>query len=122
MTGARELRREIKRAEDKGLADALKMAYRDSSTIVAQRSKINAPWRSGDLRSSIRPLGGASKAVVAAGRGRTNAYAGVIHYGWPARNITAQPFIHEALKSEWDLVYATFEDALADLADELSTK
>lgn len=118
VTGARELRRAIKRAENKGLNAELKTAYRDAANIVVRSSKSNAPVLSGDLRSSIRPLGGASKSVVAAGRGRTNAYAGVIHYGWPARNITAQPFIHEALKTEWDRVYATFEDAI----DQVTTR
>ena len=121
MTGAKELRRAVRRAENRGLSAALRDAYRDSSSVVANRSKIHAPRRSGALRSSVRAQATTTKAVVVAGRGRTNGYAGVIHFGWPARNITAQPFIHESLKSEWDKVVDTFEDALAKLADDVST-
>lgn len=112
VTGAKELRKAIKRAEDHDLADELGKAYRSASSIVSNRSRIQAPFQSGDLRSSIRPLGGKTSAIVAAGRGKTTDYAGVIHYGWPGHNITAQPFIHQALKSEWDLVYDTFVDAI----------
>lgn len=119
VTGAKELRRAIKKAEDRGLKDALKKAYRDSATLVSDASKLRAPVQSGDLRNSIRPLGGIGKAVVAAGRGRTNDYAGVIHYGWPARGITAQPFIHEALKTKWDAVVDSFETAIDHMTREI---
>jgi hypothetical protein len=112
ITGARELRKALKQAEDHDLQGELKRAYQAAGKIVADSSKIKAPVRSGDLRASIRPLGGATRTVVAAGRGTTNVYAGVIHYGWPGHGITAQPFIHQALRSEWDDVYDTFTDAV----------
>lgn len=115
VTGAKELRSRIRKAENQGLKSALKVAYRDAANIVVRSARPNAPVRSGALRASIRPLGGATSSVVAAGRGRTSDYAGVIHYGWPARNITPQPFIHEALRDEWDKVYSTFEDAIDDV-------
>ena len=112
VTGAKELRAAIKKAEDQDLGQELAKAYRGAANIVTERSRLNSPTQSGDLRNSIRSLGGKTRAIVAAGQGRTNDYAGVIHYGWPARKITPQPFIHEALKSEWDRVYDTFEEAI----------
>lgn len=119
VTGARELRRAIKKAENDGLKDELKQAYRDAAKIIVSESKSNAPVLSGDLKSSIRPLGGITSAVVAAGRGRTNNYAGVIHYGWPAHNISPQPFIHHALDTEWDRIYRAFETAIDDVTTKI---
>jgi hypothetical protein len=119
VTGAKELRRAIKKAEDQGLKDALKRAYRESATLVSDASKIRVPVKSGDLRNSIRPLGGIGSAVVAAGRGRTNDYAGVVHYGWPAHNIEPQEFIHEALKTKWDAVVDSFESAIDHMTREI---
>lgn len=115
VTGAKELRRAIKKAENDGLKAELKQAYRDAARIIVSESKSNVPVLSGDLRSSIRPLGGATSAVVAAGRGRTRDYAGVIHFGWPAHNISPQPFIHHAIATEWDRVYQSFETAIDDV-------
>lgn len=121
ITGARELRRAIKQAEGPELKAALKKAHKDSAGVVSKRARWVVPVRSGDLRSSIRPLGSQTKAQVAAGKGRTRDYAGVIHYGWPGHGIEAQPFLHEALEDEWDDVYKTFVDAIEKIGRELST-
>lgn len=118
---ARALRRAIRDAEDKGLRKALRLAYKSLAAVVSARAETFAPVLSGDLKDSIRPLATQGKAVVAAGKGPTRDYAGVIHYGWPLRGIDEQPFIHEGLKREWDNVIEAFDDALSDLADELST-
>lgn len=121
ITGAKELRREIRRAEGPGLKEALKRAYKESAGVVSTSARREAPVLSGDLRSSIRPLGSQTRAQVAAGRGRSNNYAGVIHYGWPGHNIEAQSFLHEALADEWPEVHETFEKALEKLGKEIST-
>lgn len=120
VTGARELRRKIKQAEDQGLKDQLKKAYKDAANIVARSGRLKAPERSGDLASSIRSMNQTTRAVVAAGRGRTTDYAGVIHYGWPAHNITPQPFLHQALKDDWDRVYDTFTDAVDRVVEDIN--
>ena len=121
ITGAKELRRAIRRAEGPELRKNLRSAYKSSAGIVSTRAESVAPALSGDLRSSIRPLGSQSKAQVAAGRGRSKDYAGVIHYGWPARGIEPQEFLHEALEREWDNVYDFFEQALEEIGRTLST-
>lgn len=54
------------------------------------------PVLTGRLASTIRAGRGKTKAVVRAGGARAK-YAGVIHYGWPARGIPANPFLRRAL-------------------------
>lgn len=120
VRNARELRRALRNA-DPGLKKQLRTAYRSSASIVSVRARRDAPVLSGDLRDSIRPLGGVSKATVAAGKGRTRDYAGVIHYGWPAHGIEPQEFLHEALEREWPKVYAHFEQAVDKVADTIDT-
>jgi hypothetical protein len=51
---------------------------------------------SGKLSNSMRAGRGKTKAVVRAGGARIP-YAGVIHFGWPARNIAPNPFFQRAL-------------------------
>lgn len=91
VEGARELRRTLKKAGS-DLAD-LKDANAKVGQLVAQESRPNAPvGRTGRLAASVRANRAAAKAVVSAGGGAVP-YAGPIHWGWPARHITAQPFI-----------------------------
>lgn len=111
VTGARELRKALRDAPDEFTAQ-LKLAYRSSGAIVTTRARSEAPVDTGDLRDSVRTLGGKTKAVVAAGKGKTKDYAGRIHFGDPNPGIEANPFIHEALEREWDRVYAYFEEAV----------
>lgn len=111
VTGARELRKAIKQAEDQDLKGELKGAYREAAQIIVQGSKLRVPHRSGALEGSIRPLGGVTSAIVAAGRASVP-YAGPIHFGWPARGIEPQPFIHDTIKDDWRKVYKTFTDAI----------
>jgi phage gpG-like protein len=69
--------------------DHLDGATTATSRQVAQRAGGRAPKRSGRLASSLRPSHTGSEAVVGSGV----VYAGVQHYGWPARNIRAHPFL-----------------------------
>lgn len=42
-------------------------------------------------------------------------YAGPIHFGWPARNIEAQPFLWEAADDESDRVVSVYEDEVSKI-------
>lgn len=121
VTGAKELRKKIKQAEDQGLKDELKKAYHDAARLVSSGAKLRAPERSGDLRDSIRPLNQLTRAVVAAGRGKTKDYAGVIHWGDPKRNIRSQPFFHEEIRRDWDPIYRTFTEAIDRVVDQINS-
>lgn len=90
VEGARELRRTMK-AAGADLND-LKDVHQEVANFVASRSRSSAPSVSGRLAGSVRGNRAQASAVVKAG-GASVPYAGPIHWGWPARNIAAQPWL-----------------------------
>jgi hypothetical protein len=93
-TGVKELRRELRRMGD-DLED-LKALNLDVATLVSDRAKDIVPRRTGNLADTIRPAGTKTAGRVRAGFKRVP-YAGVIHFGFPARRIQPQPFLYDAL-------------------------
>lgn len=73
----------------------LKAAFGRIADEGARRAAGHAPKRSGRLAADVRGNRAKSKAVVTAGRSSVP-YAGPIQYGWPARNIRANPFMTKA--------------------------
>ena len=49
----------------------------------------------------------------------TEIYAGVIHNGWPARNITAQPWLAETVSDDRGDVVQLFEHELAEIVSHI---
>lgn len=94
VEGARELRRALK-AAGVGIQD-LKDANRQVADVVL--AAADPPHRTGRLAGSERAAGTQAAAIVRAGGARTP-YAGPIHWGWPARNIVANPWITRAAES-----------------------
>lgn len=74
----------------------------------------SAPVRTGKLDGTIRAGRGKTKAVVRAGGARAP-YAGVIHYGWPARGIAAQPFLVDALQAQRNNVLSTLDTGIEEI-------
>lgn len=68
----------------------------------------------GNLSASLRAGRGKTKAVVRAGGARAK-YAGVVHYGWPARNIRPNPFLTQAIQASRNTALSMLDDGLADL-------
>lgn len=95
-------------------ADAEEMRDLMHSIGMTVVRAASPPRRSGNLASTLRAGKGKTKAVVRAGGARAP-YAGVIHYGWPARNIAAQPFLLSALRSQRGTVLRQLDDGLGDL-------
>lgn len=96
VDGAENLARTMRRA-----AEAMQdMPRPNASTagLIARTALGRVPRRSGALASSIRAETVKAAAVVYAGS-YSVPYAGVIQYGWPAHNISAQPFLTDALSS-----------------------
>ena len=93
-TGVKELRRALRRMGD-DLED-LKALNLDVATLVSDRAKDIVPRRTGTLADTIRPAGTKTAGRVRAGFKRVP-YAGVIHFGFPARGIQPQPFLYDAL-------------------------
>jgi hypothetical protein len=94
VEGAKQLQRALRQVEG-GMAD-LKGAHAEAAKIVEVAAERIAPKRSGRLAASVRSTGQARQGVVRAGKAAVP-YAGVIHFGWPARRIAPQPFLYDAL-------------------------
>lgn len=105
VEGGARLRRTL-RAAGSDLQD-LAAAHSATAQLVAAAGRARAPKVSGRLAGTIRPSGTKTKAVVRAGFARVP-YAGPIHWGWPSRNISAQPFLSDAATSTepaWQNIY-----------------
>ena len=101
IQGGKELRRELRKMGD-DMQD-LKELNLDVATIVSDRAKDLVPRRTGNLADTIR-----QSVTKTAGRVRSGfkrvPYAGVIHFGFPARGIKPQPFLYDALDQRRDEV------------------
>ena len=105
VEGARQLRAALKRAGI-DVAD-LKAAHKEAAELVKRAADPVAPRRSGALAASTRAAGTQGAAIIRVGTARVR-YAGPIHWGWPARNIKAQPWIADAAERtepEWSQEY-----------------
>ncbi|MGV0868451.1 hypothetical protein [Corynebacterium kalidii] len=108
VQGAARLRRTLRKAgvDIKQLRAVNRDAAQIVATAAAAAAPVGGPYRSrgrgrprkpGRLKASIRATATNRAGVVKGGYGGTRLrYAGVIHYGWPARNIRAQPFAADA--------------------------
>ena len=103
VQGARELRRALNRAADQDLKKALKEANREAAETVADEAQNTVPVASGTLAASIRATAGAASGAVRAGKASVR-YAGIVHFGWPARGIEPRPFLYEAVDARVDEV------------------
>lgn len=91
VEGARELRRTMRKAGRSLLA--MREAHREVAATVTRAA--SPPRVTGRLAGSVRPGATQTAALVRAGGARVP-YAGVIHWGWAARNIEPQPFLTDA--------------------------
>jgi hypothetical protein len=94
----------------------LKDANAAAGRTVADWASVTAPRRSGALGSSVRAARRVSGARVLGG-GAAVPYAGPIHWGWPARNIEAQPFISKAAQSTEPAWVQTYLDDVQQALD-----
>lgn len=116
VEGARELRASLRKA-GADLAD-LKAVNASVASMVASAAMAAAPRRTGRLAASVRGNRAVSTARISAGTAGIP-YAGAIHWGWPSRNIEAQPFIADtaaALEDQWVKLYET---GIADVINKI---
>lgn len=107
--GLRELRRNLRRLEDD--AADLKEANATAAQTVAAAAAARAPKRTGRLAASIRGNRAVGRATVKSLP--SVAYAGPIHWGWPARHIDGQPFILEGAQQTEGVWLPAYEAAVA---------
>lgn len=96
IKGVNEVIRSLK--QYKGAVDDLKDANAAIGNKVAVTAKATAPFNTGRLAGTVRANRAMKKVQIKAG-GAAVPYAGVIEYGWPARQIEAQPYLRRAA---WD--------------------
>jgi hypothetical protein len=119
VEGLRTLRRELK-AAGVSLQD-LKDAHNAVAQTVVRAAHFTPknPARStGALAASVRGTGQATAAVVRAGRA-TGPDAGAIHWGWPNRHITAQPFLWNAIADTQNQWTGEYLRALQTIIDKI---
>lgn len=86
----------------------------DAAQLVAGTARGLVPVRSGRLQGSIRASGTQRSSRVRAGFKRVP-YAGVTHFGWPARGIRPQTFLYDALDARRGEVLRAYEKGLEDI-------
>lgn len=115
IEGMRSLRSTLRKAGDD--LTELKGVNAAAAGIAAGRAQGWAPVRSGALAASVRSSGTKTAGIVRSGNNRKSAsgvpYAGPIHWGWPSRNIKANPFLSysaQATEPTWIKLYTDYLD------------
>lgn len=101
VKGVKQLAKDLRDFEG-GVAE-LKDANQKVGKIVVAEAQRRAPRVSGRLARSTKATRAPHRVKITGGGARVP-YAGVIHWGWPARNITGQPFVTDAAhdtQPEW---------------------
>lgn len=114
VEGARQLRRRLRSIEN-GLED-LKAEHGWIASYVYRRSAAATPRRTGRLAGTGRSSGTKTASIVRYGRASVP-YAGVIHYGWPRRNIAPQPWVIDAAQRTEPVWRAHFEETIQNLVE-----
>lgn len=112
IEGLRRTLRDLHRA---GVAaEDIKDSMHRLGSMVVESAQPRVPVASGRTRATLRAGRGKTKAVVRMG-GAKVPYAPVIHYGWPARGIRAQPSLVEAFQAMQPRLVVALSDELAGL-------
>jgi hypothetical protein len=109
VQGERQLRRALAAMGD-DLED-LRDLHADLADMIAEEARDEAPVVTGELRDSIRGSRTKARATVYAG-GRRVPYAGPVHFGWPGRGISPQPFLYDAIDRRRDAVIARYREGI----------
>jgi carbon monoxide dehydrogenase subunit G len=112
VKGLREVTRSFKQYE--GAVDDLKTANAAISSKVAQSAVATTPKLTGRLASTVKGNRAVQRVQIKAGGARVP-YAGVIEYGWPARNIEAQPYLRRAAWTNKDYVIQQYSSNLESI-------
>lgn len=87
VEGANELARALRVAKDRGLTAALVTANENAAEVVVDAALPAVPFRTGRLRSSVRPTATARVGRAVAGV----PYAAAVHWGRARGNVGSPP-------------------------------
>lgn len=95
----------VKAALDKVEKDLIDRSElnKDLSDELSRKASAMAPRLTGALASSVKGNASNDKAQILAGS-NVVPYAGVQEYGWPAKNIQAQPYLRPAVFDNMDYI------------------
>ena len=111
VTGAAHVRAQLARLV-RGLGD-LQIVNDAALDLIQATASARAPKRSGRLASSGRVV--ADNVTGTVTFGSSLAYAAVIHNGWPAHNITANPFVLDAVEATEGARIRLYHNRIRDL-------
>lgn len=86
---------------------------KELSTNLAQKASALAPRLTGALASSVQGNPSAEKAQILAGN-QAVVYAGVQEYGWPEKNIQAQPYLKPAVYNNLGYIIEKYNDSIQE--------
>lgn len=113
-----DLRQLRKKLKELGERDALKDIGVEAAQPALELAQATAPVRTGRLRGSLRVGRTVSGPTIAVGSRGAVPYAGVVHFGWPARGIEPQPFLYDAADARATQVAERYADGLQQLIRE----
>lgn len=87
---------------------------KELSSTIAQKASAMAPRLTGALASSVVGNPSADKAQIVAGSAAVP-YAGVIEYGWPAKNKEAKPYLNKAVNDNLGYIIQKYEESIKDI-------
>ena len=87
---------------------------KELSTTLSQKASAMAPNLTGALASSIVGNPSAEKAQILAGSAAVP-YAGVIEYGWPKKNIQAQPYLTTTVNNNLGYIVAKYQNSITGM-------
>lgn len=84
---------------------------KELSTTLSQKASALAPRLTGALASSVQGNPSAEKAQILAGSVAVP-YAGVQEYGWPEKNINAQPYLRPAIHNNMGYIIEKYNESI----------
>lgn len=112
--GLTALRAQLASLDRKLLTEVPKMSREAAMPVAREAVRLAPVGETGRLARSIRPIGQAKAALVAAGSSAVP-YAGPIHFGWAGHNIAPNPFLYEALDRRSQEVIESYQRQLDEL-------
>ena len=91
--------------------DDLELANEGAAELLLERARPRTPRRSGRLAASGRVDATREGAAIEF----TEIYAGVIHNGWPAHNIDAQPWLLDTIQDDASSAVDVYREYVGDL-------
>jgi hypothetical protein len=112
ITGVKEVTDTLKKL-GRDIEENLEL-NKELSTTLSQKASAMAPKLTGALASSVVGNPSSERAQIVAGSAAVP-YAGVIEYGWPARNIQPQPYLNKAVNDNLGYIIEKYEDSIKDI-------